>query len=490
MNLKNFKCFNFDDLYGRTQGVYDGSAIDLENINIISEGDFEYDISQMKVFQNTRLLNKMSEVQIFAVGNSLEINKIPELFFNKKNLVIIKNLNDNKCLFWCFIRKHLNSVDSNVSRINKNDIEISKDLTEEHDTNFENISISEIDKIEDLLECNIYVFGCNKKFNNKKIIRKSLKNYDKDLDLLLIDEINHYILIKNINIFIGGNSHIVKSCRNCMNVFYSESRYKFHLEYCKKRKPQKLLPSFKKYMVFENLKNYIKSNWLIHSDFECIIDPTTKGHTFISGGYYIECKNKKYSKDIKTFFDLEEYAKSLYNELKYIEEIEQKYLQNPIDYSSSDEKEFDNVLKCEFYNCDFDHNYNDRCIILNEIVDKQKLQYILDNNDFDEEVNNLAKNYYDSLDDLGRKRIVYKQKSNNNKNRYYAVGSALTYLKKEIRNSIMLKNIRDIDMVNCHPTILLNLCQKNEVTCNILKNYIENRDIILDSFGDNKKSVK
>ena len=45
-------------------------------------------------------------------------------------------------------------------------------------------------------------------------------------------------------------------------------------------------------------------------------------------------------------------------------------------------------------------------------------------------------------------------------------------------------------MVNCHPTMLLNLCQKNEVACNILKNYIENRDIILDSFGDNKKSVK
>ena len=41
-----------------------------------------------------------------------------------------------------------------------------------------------------------------------------------------------------------------------------------------------------------------------------------------------------------------------------------------------------------------------------------------------------------------------------------------------------------------HPVILLNLCQKNKVTCNILKNYVENRDLILDSFGDNRKSVK
>ena len=431
----------------------------------------------------------MSEVQMFAVGNSLEIDKIPELFSNKKNLIITKNLYDNKCLLWCYIRKHLNPVDSNVLRINKKDIEISKELIEEHNTDFENISISEIDKIEDLLECNIYVFGCNKKFDNKKIIIKSLKNYDKDLDLLLIDEINHYILIKNINIFIGNNSHIVKSCRNCLNAFYSESKYKFHLEYCKTRKPQKLLPSFKRYMVFENLKNYIKSNWLIHSDFESIINPITKEHTFISGGYYIECKNKLYSKDIQAFFNLEEYTKSLYNELKYIEEIEEKYLQNPIDYSNFYDKEFGDVLKCEFCDCEFNHSYNDRCIILNEIVDKQKLQYIIDNNDFDEEVNNLAKNYLDSLDDLGKKRVVYKQKFNH-EDKYYGVGSCLTYLKKEIRNSIMPKNIKDIDMINCHPMILLNLCQRNEVTCNIFKNYIENRDIILDSFGDNKKSVK
>ena len=54
----------------------------------------------------------------------------------------------------------------------------------------------------------------------------------------------------------------------------------------------------------------------------------------------------------------------------------------------------------------------------------------------------------------------------------------------------MPKNIKDIDMINAHPVILFNLCQKNDIPCNILKNYIENRDIILESFGDNKKFVK
>ena len=108
-NLKNSKCFDFDsnNLYGRAVELYDGTG-DLENVNIISEGDIEYDASQIKTIQNTRLLIKLSEYQIFSAGDSLEINKIPDIFFQKRNLVIIKNLNDNKCLLWCFVRKYLN----------------------------------------------------------------------------------------------------------------------------------------------------------------------------------------------------------------------------------------------------------------------------------------------------------------------------------------------------------------------------------------------
>ena len=54
-------------------------------------------------------------------------------------------------------------------------------------------------------------------------------------------------------------------------------------------------------MQFENLKNCILHNWIIHSDFECIIDPKPKEHKFISGGCLLECKNEKYSKNIQTF---------------------------------------------------------------------------------------------------------------------------------------------------------------------------------------------
>ena len=141
----------------------------------------------------------------------------------------MKNLSNNKCLSYSYIRKHLNQTTVNPSRISKKDVEISKELIDEFNIDFENESISEIEEIEDFLECNIHVFGCDKKFSSKKIIRRSLKNYDKDLDLLLINGANHYILIKGINEFISNNSHVIKSCRNCLNSFCSEEKYKFHI---------------------------------------------------------------------------------------------------------------------------------------------------------------------------------------------------------------------------------------------------------------------
>ena len=38
----------------------------------------------------------------------------------------------------------------------------------EHDYDFEDISLDQINHIENLLECNIHIFGCNKKNGIKK----------------------------------------------------------------------------------------------------------------------------------------------------------------------------------------------------------------------------------------------------------------------------------------------------------------------------------
>ena len=72
----------------------------LEELNVLSMHE-DYDSSIMTI-QNSRLIVKISECDIFSGGN--EIDKIPEIFFKKRNLLIMKN-DDNKCFLYCYIRK-------------------------------------------------------------------------------------------------------------------------------------------------------------------------------------------------------------------------------------------------------------------------------------------------------------------------------------------------------------------------------------------------
>ena len=102
---------------------------------------------------------------------------------------------DNKCFLYCYIRKFKNFVINTLSRITKKDLITAEEIIDDCNMDFENVSLDELNKIENLLEINIHIFGCNKNFNSKKIIRKSKSDFDKDLDLLLIDDIKHYILI-------------------------------------------------------------------------------------------------------------------------------------------------------------------------------------------------------------------------------------------------------------------------------------------------------
>ena len=56
------------------------------------------------------------------------------------------------------------------------------------------------------------------------------------------------------------------------------------MNYCKTRKPQRLMSSNEKHIKFNKLQNCMLNNFVIYSDFECIIDKNNK-HKFISGGY-------------------------------------------------------------------------------------------------------------------------------------------------------------------------------------------------------------
>ena len=429
---------------------------------------------------------KLTEYTPISGGS--EFNKIPELFLNKRSLLILKN-NDNKCFLYCYIREFLNPITKNRFRITRKDKELANNIINETNLDFENVSINEINKIERKLQINVNVFSCNKKYKNKNIVRKSRTDYDRTLDLLLIENINHYIIIKNLYLFIT-NRYIENDrfiCRTCLNIFHSKDKYNDHINYCKDRKPQRLMPANDKHIKFNKLQNCILNNFIIYSDFECIIDKNNE-HKFISGGYLVKCRNDKFTKPVQLFDNLDDYCENLKNELDYIEKINDKHLNYRIDMKSFDQEKFDNTTHCDYCDYKFDKDYNDRKIELYERVDKNKLKWIIDNYEFNEETENILNLYYDSLNKIGQKKVVYNQ-SKENKNRYFG-GICLTSIKRMVRNSIMPKNILDLDMQNSHPKILLYLCEKYNIKHKNLIEYINNREYFLNKISDNRKEAK
>ena len=137
----------------------------LEELNILSMHE-DYDSSIMAI-QNSRLIVKISECNIFSGRN--EIDKIPEIFFKKRNLLIMKN-DDNKRFLYCYIRKFKNVITNNTSRITKKDLFIAEEIIDKCNMDFENVSLDELNKIENLSDVNIHIFGCNKKFNRKNLL--------------------------------------------------------------------------------------------------------------------------------------------------------------------------------------------------------------------------------------------------------------------------------------------------------------------------------
>ena len=137
-------------------------------------------------------------------------------------------------------------------------------------------------KLKKKLEININVFLCNKNYKNKNLIRKSKENYDKILDLLLIENINHYIIIKNLHCFLISKCTERDNfiCRTCLNIFYSKNKFNDNITYCKTRKPQRLMPSNQKCIKFSKLQNSMLNNFTIYSDFECIINKKMNINSF------------------------------------------------------------------------------------------------------------------------------------------------------------------------------------------------------------------
>ena len=175
---------NIDDYNYNLDQMYE----DLDKINQNKTGN------SIKEIHNMGCDIKISECELLRGAN---FEKIPKIFYNSRVINIIKN-KDEKCFIYCYIRKFLNPVKKHGERVSLKDKEICEKLENELEYNFDNVEIKHLNKIEDLLETNIYVYSCDSKMNNKIPIYKSDKSYEKFLDLLLYE--NHYMNIKRIDL--------------------------------------------------------------------------------------------------------------------------------------------------------------------------------------------------------------------------------------------------------------------------------------------------
>lgn len=126
-------------------------------------------------------------------------------------------------------------------------------------------------------------------------------------------------------------------------------------------------------------------------------------------------------------------------------------------------------------------------IELTEKFNADMLSYIVNN--FDQFINQIRpscfedENYSPSLlaqkylykSRHGTQHVLYKQ--NDGYGRFYAVRRlSLQSMTREIRNTITDEKYIDIDVVNAHPVLLLNLCKINEYEVPYLEEYVQNRD--------------
>ena len=405
---------------------------------------------------------------------------------------VIKN-KDEKYFIYCYIRKFLNLVDNHSDTVSLKDKEIANKLEQELNFNFDNVKVKDLNKIEDLLETNIYVYTCNKNLKNRLPVYKSDKNYEKYLDLLLYE--NHYMNIINISrFFYPDEKNKIFFGRSCCNKIFSQKKFDEHLQLCQMNKPMILIPSQNKYLQFKNLKNTIQHNFICYADIESYMihqDKNIYEHNHLMSGYYLHCRDEKYSIKVKLFDKLEDFRDNLIDELDYIKNINKNKLNFGIDMKKINKEEFDKVKSCKHCNQKFEEDYNGRKITLIEKVDKYKLQRIIDDfnqNNISEETQLNLKKYYENLNDDGEIEIIYRQ--NYNTGRYYSDKFSLQNMFNEVRSSIIHKDCTNIDFINSNITIIIYLAEKYKLNIPNMKKYSNDRENILKKINDDRTIAK
>lgn len=133
---------------------------------------------------------------------------------------------------------------------------------------------------------------------------------------------------------------------------------------------------------------------------------------------------------------------------------------------------------------------------LYEVFNKQALKYIINNKeDFRKLLTDGCDPDYDPFEQVrryllsernGRVKINYTYGKGRSSGRVYSK-MGLQGMCKKLRHTIAGEFYQDIDIINCHPTILQHMCKRSKIKADLLTHYNNNRDEVLRTIS--KKTV-
>tara|TARA_R110000787_G_scaffold77384_1_gene170063 strand:+ start:2233 stop:4536 length:2304 start_codon:yes stop_codon:yes gene_type:complete len=137
------------------------------------------------------------------------------------------------------------------------------------------------------------------------------------------------------------------------------------------------------------------------------------------------------------------------------------------------------------------------CKKLSNLTYEQLLQvYAYKNAEADEssvrvQLNAIRKLAREAIKNNYTRTINYKySKKNPTSGRLYADKVSLQNIKRQFRGLISGDKAVDLDVKNCHPTLLLYLCKKHNIKCPVLKRYIDERDERFEDLWDTDDILK
>ena len=311
-----------------------------------------------------------------------------ELQNSAKGLINLKN-KDNECFRWCHIR-HLNPQDKDSQRIKKTDKKYIGEL------DYSNIkfpvTVKQINIIEKQNNICINLFGYEEK--QKFPIYISKEKYQDHMELLLIteDENNHYVLIKDFNKFMFGQTkheHKKYFCMNCLQCFSREDVLTEHKNNCLSINGKQAIkmPEKGEQVFFKNHQKQLPVPFVIYADFEAITEKihgclpnneksyteAYQKHTDCGYGYKVVCcYDDKYSKPVQIHRGenaVHKFMENMLEEVDWCKSIIKKHFNKPLEMTEENEIDFQKATKCHICDqqyTDKDIRVKDHCHITGE----------------------------------------------------------------------------------------------------------------------------